>query len=596
MQAEKRKNMMKRDLFVASEAGDVCTIQSLHEQNGHALREVTFQKDTPLHIAARKGHIDLVKWILQINPSLGEARNKDKNTPLHEAVKSGNLDVVEKFLELKQRVVRKQSTFYRATQTEYNKFAETPLVIASQYGYRRIVERLLEARSFEDQFEWDRSFREAAYRGYEDVLVAIFDNPPRHNRTSFLSKFSGSQVSLEVDVPRVIPKTPILHAVVQGGRLESVVAMLNHESWRNDTMTEEDEYGRCAVHVAAMKGRMEMIDEFMMRIPDSIEIRSSDQRSVLHFAVEYDQFDVVRCLLANKEEKKAEEMVSRDHDLSRNTTLHFAAINGVSLQILDLLLPFRGANINVLNDEGMNGLDIASAAPQDNPNCAKIVERLEAAGAVRSTIIPKSNTTTSPSKDDSIISTHMVVASLIATITFAVMFQIPGGIEDDKESIHYGAAKLAFHKVFRLFLFSDTTAFIASIVVVVAWLLRQQLKVDFWGGSAMDTLSDFSEASLLVSICWTVVAFVSATITVLIPHDLDSLKSRDREVFSKYESLLTYEIVLVLITPIVVAVAFLFKFEKRKIKKYLLINSDVFAFVYIQMVYLVIIILIFAFK
>ncbi|GLJ27409.1 hypothetical protein SUGI_0538120 [Cryptomeria japonica] len=93
----------------------------------------------------------------------------------------------------------------------------------------------------------------------------------------------------------------------------------------------------------------------------------------------------------------------------------------VRWELLDLLLPFRGDNINVQNDEGMNALDIASAPPQDNPNCTYIVQTLAAAGAIRSSLITKSNKSddckNKKGRDMDTVNTHMIVASLIATVT-----------------------------------------------------------------------------------------------------------------------------------------------------------------------------------
>lgn len=50
---------------------------------------------------------------------------------------------------------------------------------------------------------------------------------------------------------------------------------------------------------------------------------------------------------------------------------------------------------------------------------------------------------------------------------FAAMFQIPKGFEDDKNTIHYGATKLVFGKILRLFLSSNIGAFTASLTVVI---------------------------------------------------------------------------------------------------------------------------------
>ncbi|GLJ27879.1 hypothetical protein SUGI_0547260 [Cryptomeria japonica] len=99
------------------------------------------------------------------------------------------------------------------------------------------------------------------------------------------------------DVIRGIPDTPILHAAVEGGHSVIVEAMLNHRAWDNRLMMAEDKYGRCAVHLAAMKGICTIINLFVSRWPHCVDIRSSDYKSVLHFAVEYDQTEVVKMLL-----------------------------------------------------------------------------------------------------------------------------------------------------------------------------------------------------------------------------------------------------------------------------------------------------------
>ncbi|GLJ28129.1 hypothetical protein SUGI_0552540 [Cryptomeria japonica] len=564
---------MNKELFRALETGHVEAIKILHKQNSRVLLDATFQGDIPLHIAAREGHLPIVHWILQEKPSLAGTFNMDESTPLHEAVKNGNPDLVRILLQ------HKRSSAYH-----YNKFRETALIIASKYGHVETVELLWGAKEYNDASETQQSLRLAAYGGYSDVVKAIVGNPIKPRPLIFhcpllvlLEKYADlTRAILEKAVKRRLldvfrdeienrGATPNLHAAVHGGHLEILEVMLDSPAWNKELMIEKDECGRCAIHIAAMKGSWNIINEFIRRWPDCVQIRSSDHKSVLHFAVEYNQFEIVRNLLINERPEKVAQLVSRDRDLSHNTALHLAVKDGVDPQLVEYLVSFAGIDVNALNDEDMTALDMASApAAQHNPNCTVIVEKLEDAGAIRWSLVQKSNTISDPRNvsnqggDTDIVNTHMVVASLIATVTFAAMFQIPGGIEDDKNSIQYGAAKMAFNKLFRFFIFSDTAAFATSFTGVVAWLIRQLFGDTYLGRRS--ALSHMSEVALVVSILWTMVAFVSATIIATIPANYQSLKSEQMEAFSKYQSLMLNEICFAIIPPLYVGMPLLTKF------------------------------------
>ncbi|GLJ28088.1 hypothetical protein SUGI_0551500 [Cryptomeria japonica] len=479
---------MDKELFTALKTADLpATYEDFHRQFPSALSGVTFEGNTALHIAAGEGHQNVIEWILRVEPSMAGAQNNDGNTPLHEAARNGDPDLVGILLQ-----------YNRSCASLLNNFGETPLITACKYAHERTVNQLLEA--------------------YNDTAEATYEGGV----------------------------TSHLHAAVHGGSVEIVRAILNHRTdhhaWHNDLMTDRDKSRRCAVHVAAMEGRWDIMEQFMSKRPDCVEILGSDNKSVLQYAVEYNQFEVVKNLLANERAEKKVKLVSRDHDLFQNTALHLAAKRAVDSQLLDLLLSSPGVDVNARNDEDMTALEIASAAAQDNFHCATIIRKLKGARAIHSRLLPN----TIP---DNIVSAHMVVASLIATVTFAAMFQIPGGIEDDKNNIHYGAAKLALHKLFRLFVFSDSAAFITSLAVVVAWLCKERWQRTCLGSLFPYLLSDISEVNLLLSMLWTAVAFVIATIMVILPHDYDKLNIKDNDAFTKYKSFWQFEIFLVIITP-----------------------------------------------
>lgn len=151
----------------------------------------------------------------------------------------------------------------------------------------------------------------------------------------------------------------------------------------------------------------------------------------------------------------------------------------------------------------MTALDIASAVAQHNPNFAMIARRLKAAGD-----IPSKSSNSKPERDTNSINTYMIVASLIASVTFAAMFQVPGGFDNDKESINFGAAKLACTSHFHWFLISDTAAFTSSIVMVVA------SSVDiYFGESALASV--MCGLIMPFSVTWRIEAFVFATLITM---------------------------------------------------------------------------------
>ncbi|CAK9253192.1 unnamed protein product, partial [Sphagnum jensenii] len=54
--------------------------------------------DTPLHRAAEKGHLDVVKYLVEKGADV-KAANKYGYTPLHWAASSGKLDIVKYLVE-----------------------------------------------------------------------------------------------------------------------------------------------------------------------------------------------------------------------------------------------------------------------------------------------------------------------------------------------------------------------------------------------------------------------------------------------------------------------------------------------------------------
>ena len=104
--------------------------------------------------------------------------------------------------------------------------------------------------------EYDQSLREAAYREYTNVVSEMLGKAPKQSiREKALDSIRDLFIPISEKVPvEGTPEPPILHVAMQGGHVETVRAKLDHWTWRNVSITEMGEYGRCAIHVGAMKG------------------------------------------------------------------------------------------------------------------------------------------------------------------------------------------------------------------------------------------------------------------------------------------------------------------------------------------------------
>ncbi|MBN1552604.1 ankyrin repeat domain-containing protein [bacterium] len=81
-----------------SESRELQQIRSLIEKDPSAINRTDNRSRTPLHIAAEKGQIDVVAYLIEKGADL-EAADFHRNTPLTLAVEKGNLDVVRLLAE-----------------------------------------------------------------------------------------------------------------------------------------------------------------------------------------------------------------------------------------------------------------------------------------------------------------------------------------------------------------------------------------------------------------------------------------------------------------------------------------------------------------
>ncbi|KFZ42499.1 ankryin [Anoxybacillus flavithermus] len=131
--------------------------------NEQTVREKDKENNTPLHIAAGSGNVDLVQLVCQYDVDIN-AVNKHGETPLLLAVQAGNVDVVRFLYERGANVEISneagETPLYKAVERNFidvatyllekgadvntkTNIGKTPLMVASEYGYDQLVALLL---------------------------------------------------------------------------------------------------------------------------------------------------------------------------------------------------------------------------------------------------------------------------------------------------------------------------------------------------------------------------------------------------------------------------------------------------------------------
>ncbi|GLJ28041.1 hypothetical protein SUGI_0550670 [Cryptomeria japonica] len=226
------------------------------------------------------------------------------------------------------------------------------------------------------------------------------------------------------------------------------------------------------------------------------------------------------------------------------------------VQLVDQLLSFPGVKEDLVNNKGLSPLDIAiHAESQDKPNYGNIAKRLKDFGGTQSLVCHcrsksspwKSQKTTNKIRLESkIFDVDTLVASLIATVTFPAVFQVPGGT--DKESV---LGSMSLETVFHVFLFSDCLRFFASMTVAIEWIFRERFQTKLVADRS--ALAKLSMVSLGIAIVSTCLAFLSAAILVTIPRKLDSSQNKRRK--KEYKIIFTGEAtVIIFLAPLLVLV------------------------------------------
>ncbi|XP_011692189.1 PREDICTED: serine/threonine-protein phosphatase 6 regulatory ankyrin repeat subunit B [Wasmannia auropunctata] len=364
-----KSHVGKTALHLAAMNGYTHLVQFLVQDHRAEIDVLTMKKQTPLHLAAEAGQLDVCNLLLELGASIG-ATDDQGQKPIHAAVMNNYIEVAQLFLQrypsmmlactndgntcahiaamqANVRMIEELMKFDRkSTITARNKLTEaTPLQLAAEGGHAEVVKALVRAGAScaDENRAGFTAVHLAAQHGYCHVLEVM--------RSSQSFRISSKKLGVTA-----------LHVAAYFGQADMVRELLTHipGTVKSDPPTGGSlvrglgaESGMTPLHLAACSGN-EKVVQFLLNSAD-VQVNAATTENgwnPLHLACFGGYVTIVGLLLR----RSAELLHSSDHH--GRTGLHIAAMVG-HFQIVEILLG-QEAEINATDKNGWTPLHCAA--------------------------------------------------------------------------------------------------------------------------------------------------------------------------------------------------------------------------------------------
>ncbi|KAI9071755.1 hypothetical protein K1719_046294 [Acacia pycnantha] len=265
------------ELHLAAQRGDVASISyilgeidaqkmgtpsgadfdaELEEIRSAIVNEVNELGETPLFVAAERGHIDVLKELLpHATKEALSFKNQSGFDPLHIAASQGHLAIVQVLLDHDPALI---NTFGQSN--------ATPLISAATKGHADVVDLLLSRDP--TQVELSRSngknvLHFAARQGHACIVKSLLKKAPQLTRRTDKKE-----------------QTP-LHMAVKGVSCEVVRLLLNADP---AAVALPDKFSNTALHIATRKKRAEIVRELLLHPETNVNALTRDRKTSLDIA------------------------------------------------------------------------------------------------------------------------------------------------------------------------------------------------------------------------------------------------------------------------------------------------------------------------
>ncbi|XP_035912924.1 serine/threonine-protein phosphatase 6 regulatory ankyrin repeat subunit B isoform X3 [Anopheles stephensi] len=290
---------------------------------------------TALHLAAMNGYSELVKFLIRDHNAVVDILTLRKQTPLHLAAASGQMNVCKLLLELGANIDATDDV------------GQKPIHVAAQNNYSEVAKLFLQQHPnlvMATSKDGNTCAHIAAMQGSVKVIEELmkFD---RNGVISTRNKLTDS--------------TP-LQLAAEGGHADVVKVLVRAGA----SCTDENKSGFTAVHLAAKNGHGQVLEVMRSTNSLRVSSKKLGL-TPLHVAAYYGQADTVRELLINvpatvkSDSPSGSSLVPELGNESGLTPLHLAAYSG-NENVVRLLLNSAGVQVDAATTEnGYNPLHLA---------------------------------------------------------------------------------------------------------------------------------------------------------------------------------------------------------------------------------------------
>ncbi|RWR73901.1 protein ACCELERATED CELL DEATH 6-like protein [Cinnamomum micranthum f. kanehirae] len=437
---------MDARLHEAAREGDMELLTSILEKNNppDLTLSLTPQKNTALHIAVAFGHEQIVREMIDREPFLISQPNSNGDTPLHIAAKAGHLSLTMLLITPLEERVRWREACASALKMK-NSDGYTPIHEALKKGHGEVAVHLLR---FDGDIEAADDVSDAGesllYLASEAAGLSYVVSMMLH-RGNFSTRGPDGQNPLHI-------------AVITGNegyyyddnfwirfRIRMQIRILRVLMSTEPSLAyKSDNEGNYPLLIATIEAPFEAVEIILGYCPDSAELVDRRGRNALHLAVLKNRVSTLDSLIKRPEFK----MLINQPDYDGNTPMHLATQHNYD-KIVELLLTCKGLDLAAANKEGRTAMDICGYTTKQR----SIHDKLKGCGARPSRqlwremlLMPSPPPPRAPelvsisSNTEAVINTLSVVTTLVATVTFAAAFTVPGGYKNDgvDEGLPYG--------------------------------------------------------------------------------------------------------------------------------------------------------------